>query len=325
MRIIKEVRLLDKHHRSENLYANGIKALIGLSSKRASFFLLVNALYGLVFSAHFVQFFRFSLEQKYYPHFSLILLVSLYLMFIRRQALFARVETCARGGIPLVLVGVLCYLLGKDLQPGLSQNDFLALTTLGIITIWIGGFVTVFGLPATRLALFPLSFLIFVIPPPEAILSHIITALQYASVEVVDVLFELTALPVFRDGMYFALPGLNIEVARECSSIRSSMALLITCVLVNHLLLRRWWSKAVVLLLVFPLAVFKNGVRIVTLSLLTIYVDKGFMQDDLHTRGGAVFFGLALAMLVPILLGLRKLEPRRAGTEQEAIQQAQQL
>ena len=110
----------------------------------------------------------------------------------------------------------------------------------------------------------------------------------------------------------FALPGLNIEVARECSSIRSSMALLITSVLVNHLLLRRWWSKAVVLLLVFPLAGLKYGVRIVTLSLLTIYVDKGFMRGGLHTRGGVVFFGLACGILFLVLLGLRRLETRYA-------------
>ena len=71
------------------------------------------------------------------------------------------------------------------------------------------------------------------------------------------------------------------------------------------------------LLLVFPLAVFKNGVRIVTLSLLTLYVDKGFMTSDLHSRGGIVFLGLALAILLPIFLGLRELELRHTGPGQE--------
>jgi exosortase len=206
--------------------------------------------------------------------------------------------------------------LGLTLQPGLSQNDFLALTTLGVVTIWIGAFVTFFGLQATRVALFPLGSLVFMIPLPEALLSHIITALQYASADMVDVLFQLTSLPVLREDLSFILPGLSIEVARECSSIRSSMALLITSTLVSHLLLRRWWSKAVVVLLVFPLAIFKNGVRIVTLTLLTLYVDKGFMKGGLHTRGGAVFFGLACVVLLLILVGLRRLEARQAGQGQ---------
>jgi exosortase/archaeosortase family protein len=90
------------------------------------------------------------------------------------------------------------------------------------------------------------------------------------------------------------------------------------CVLANHLLLRRWWSKAIVLLLVFPLAVLKNGVRIVTLCVLTLYVDEGFLEGDLHSRGGIVFFGFALAMLLPVFLGLRKVESRYADPGQDA-------
>jgi exosortase/archaeosortase family protein len=69
----------------------------------------------------------------------------------------------------------------------------------------------------------------------------------------------------------------------------------------------------VVLLLVFPLAVFKNGMRIVAICLLTLYVDEGFMTGSLHTRGGVVFFLLALAVLLPIIAGLRKLESWHAG------------
>src|SRR2546426_10774542 len=82
--------------RSENLLVNRVKVPVGLLSKRAGVFLLFNTLYGFVFSAHFAQFFRFSLEQAYSPHFSLILLVSLYLMYARRQQLFACAESCIR-------------------------------------------------------------------------------------------------------------------------------------------------------------------------------------------------------------------------------------
>ena len=317
MRLIQVAWSSDKRPRSNNPLMHQIRALIGLLSKRASGFLLFNILYGSVFAAYFVQFFRFSLEQEYTPHFSLILLVSLYLMHARRQALFIQAEYCVQGGLPFVLVGILCYMLGLELRPDLSLHDFMALTALGIVTVWVGGFVTFFGLPAARIALFPLSFLIFIIPLPEALLFRIITALQYVSAEVVSLLFQLCPFPFTREGLYFTLPGLHIEVARECSSIRSSLALCIACMLANHLLLHRWWSKTAVLLLVFPLAVFKNGVRIVTLSLLTLYVDKDFMASDLHSKGGVVFFGLALAMLLPIFLGLRKLELWHTGPRQE--------
>ena len=292
---------------------NRVDARAGLLSRRAIGFLLFNILYAGVFAAHFARFSHFALEQDFSPHFSLILLVSFYLMYQQRQALMARVEYGARGGIPLLLGGILCYVLGLAWRSSLSLQDGLALTTFGVLMVWVGAFVTFFGLPATRLALFPLGFLLFIVPMPEALLAHTITALQHASADVVAVLFRLTPVPVVRDGLVFTVPGFAIEVARECSSIRSSLALLIAGVLANHLLLRRWWSKAIVLLLVFPLAVFKNGVRIVALCLLTLYVDPGFLHGKLHTRGGAVFFGLALVLLVPIFWGLRKLESRPAA------------
>src|SRR5712691_13348283 len=103
MKLIKEAEFSDKPPGSENLWAHRVKALSGLLSRRAGVFLLFNILYGCVFSAHFAQFFRFSLEQEYSPHFSLILLVSLYLVLARRQQLFACAEYWAQGGIPLVL------------------------------------------------------------------------------------------------------------------------------------------------------------------------------------------------------------------------------
>jgi exosortase len=310
MRLTEKTHVNDERPHHEDSFANRLQALLGPSSRRTFLFVLFNLLFGAVFASHLVELFRFSLHQQHYSHFMLIPLVSFYLLITQRHALLERAQYGVRSGVMVGLGGVLCYLLGLVLQPQLAQNDFLTLTMLGMVAIWIAGFVVCFGRRAARMALFPLGFLLFAVPIPEVLLNGVITALQYASAEMVHVLFKLAPVPVFRAGIDFSIPGLSIEVARECSSIRSSLALLITSVIANHLMLRRWWSKATVLLLVFPLAVFKNGVRIVTLSLLTIYVDRGFIEGSLHTRGGIVFFCLALLILLPILLGLRKLETR---------------
>lgn len=87
----------------------------------------------------------------------------------------------------------------------------MALTALGILTVWVGGLVMFLGLPAARIALFPLRILIFIIPLPEVLPFRIITALQYASAEVVSLLFQLFPLPFTREGLYFTLPGLKLN------------------------------------------------------------------------------------------------------------------
>ena len=109
---------------------------------------------------------------------------------------------------------------------------------------------------------------------------------------------------------FLLLPGVTIEVAKECSGIRSSMALFITCVFAAHLFLRTPWKKLILVLLSIPLALLKNGVRIVTLTLLSIYVDPSFLTGRLHKQGGFIFFLLALAMLAPVLKLLEKSEHR---------------
>jgi exosortase len=150
-----------------------------------------------------------------------------------------------------------------------------------------------------------LLFLVFAIPIPEPLLSKIIFLLQKGSSDVAEVFFRLGGVPYLRQGFVFELPGVAIRVAEECSGIRSTLALLITTVLAGHLFLRSPWKKLLLCLAVVPLAILKNGLRIMALSTLAIYVDPDFLYGDLHKHGGIVFF---LVVLVPLALLLKWLQ-----------------
>jgi exosortase/archaeosortase family protein len=54
--------------------------------------------------------------------------------------------------------------------------------------------------------------------------------------------------------------------------------------------------------------IVKNGIRIATLTLLSIHVDPGFLSGRLHHQGGFVFFFLGLALLGPVLWFLTERE-----------------
>jgi len=59
-----------------------------------------------------------------------------------------------------------------------------------------------------------------------------------------------------------------------------------------------------------PMLVIKNGIRIVTLTLLSIHVDPGFLHGKLHQRGGFAFFLLGLLILWPVLRWLQRAESK---------------
>jgi exosortase len=123
-------------------------------------------------------------------------------------------------------------------------------------------------------------------------------------------LFRAVGEPVQQDGILLSLPKLDIEVAKECSSIRSSCLLVITTMVLAHLFLRSWWRNLVLILLAIPLSVAKNGLRIFVIAELGTRVDPGFLDGRLHRHGGVVFLGIALGAIVVLLAILHRGETR---------------
>jgi len=124
---------------------------------------------------------------------------------------------------------------------------------------------------------------------------------------------------VLREGLVFHLARVNIEVARECSGIRSTIALFILALPVVHYGLHSLWKKLFFLTCAFFMMILKNGVRIVTLTLLAMYVDPSFLFGTLHRDGGILFFLLGLLLLLPVFLLLQRGEsPALAGKKELA-------
>ena len=124
--------------------------------------------------------------------------------------------------------------------------------------------------------------------------------------------------------MTFVLPGLELNVAPECSGIRSTLVLLITGIIAGGMFLRGRWSRLVLAAVFYPIGVLRNGLRIVTIALLSIHVDPTIMDGPVHTRGGPPFFALSLVPLFGVLFILRRVELLRsrgqlAGLTQQEV------
>jgi len=262
---------------------------------------------------------QFSFRHQHYSHIVLVPLVSGALLILERRRIFSRVKTDWLAGPGLLAAGALLYALRQRQPASMSVNDQLSLTVVSFLLIVLGGFVLCYGLHAARAASFPLLFLFLMVPIPDFLLHRTITWLQAGSAEVSHVLFQLAGVPVLRTGFTFSMPGATIEVAEECSGIRSSLALLVTSLLIGHLTLRSIWAKAALILATLPVLIIKNGIRIATLSILAIYVDPRFLDGNLHHRGGIVFFIFALAFLALFLWFLKKSESRLRTIPVEAL------
>jgi exosortase len=236
-------------------------------------------------------------------------LLSAFLIYERRSRIFAKTRF-APSALMLFGIGICLYEGSLGRFPPALHVDAVALAMLGVVISIIGAFISSYGKDAWRAASFPLGFLLFAVPIPQVILDGVVRWLQYGSAGVVNLLFVLLRVPHVHDGLRFYLSGLNIEIASECSGIRSSFSLLVLVVLISHAALRETWRRLLMVSTVVPLMLIKNGIRIVTLCLLSLYVDPSFITGSLHHSGGFVFFGLALAMEGLICWGLQHSEVR---------------
>jgi exosortase len=130
-----------------------------------------------------------------------------------------------------------------------------------------------------------------------------------ASADVSAAFFRMTGTPMLRDGNVFALPGIVIQVAQECSGIRSSWVLFITSLVASHLLLRSSWRRVALVAFVIPLGIVRNAFRILVIGLLCVHIGPEMADSAIHHQGGPLFFVLSLGPLFLLLWWLRRGEP----------------
>ena len=187
----------------------------------------------------------------------------------------------------------------------------LSVSMLALVVWWIGAFIFCFGIRAFRRALFPLGFLLWMVPFPGFVLDPLVSGLQRGSAAAAHLLFLLAGIPVEQRGLLVHIPGLTLEVAPECSSIRSSLLLLVTTMVLAQLLSAFILAKGLGHHGGNSSSIAKNGLRIFALGVLATRVDPSFLDGNFHRHGGSIFFLIALAAIFLLLWILRRGEDKR--------------
>jgi exosortase len=254
-----------------------------------------------------------ALANDAYTHILLILplsaaLIYLDLKYLGSKALRSDPQPSSRIGAALLVLALLVGCSARWGMAGVQDDVRLSLGMFALVTWWIAGVLMCFGARVFQSLLFPLCFLFLMVPIPESALGGIVEFLQQQSAFAARIMFRAAGVPVTQDGIMLSIPNLDIEVARECSSIRSSLMLAVTALVLAHLFLRSWWRKLLLVAAAIPLSVAKNGLRIFTLAELGTRVDPGFLNGKLHHHGGILFYGLAVVAVAALLWVLRRTE-----------------
>jgi exosortase A len=226
-----------------------------------------------------------------YAHGFVILPISLWLVWRDRRRLAAvPVAGDARAFLAVVplALGWLAARLG-----GVLVVEQYAFVFIWIATVWL-----VLGPKMLRAALFPLGFLLLMVPNGEALIQPLINFTADFTVGAV----RLAGIPVYREGPFFTMPTGEWNVVEGCSGLRYLIASITLGVLYAYLTYRTLWKRVAFSLAAIIVPVFANGMRASLIVFIAHYSDMKLALGVDHFIYGWVWFGIV--MLAMFWVGL---------------------
>ncbi|HSZ61478.1 MAG TPA: exosortase A [Terriglobales bacterium] len=215
---------------------------------------------------------------------------ALYILWQDRKRLQAIAPSPSWAGLPLIVLGLLMLIIGV-----LGAELFFSRVSLLIL---LAGLVILFqGWNFFRAILFPLAFLLLMIPIPALILQQITFPLQMLAAKLATALLQLVQVPVLREGNVIVLASMPLDVAEACSGIRSLLTLVTLAIIYGYLMETRIWMRVLLAISAVPIAVAANSFRIFGTGLLVQYWDPDKAEGFFHTFSGWLIFVVALVML----------------------------
>ena len=234
-------------------------------------------------------------------HGPIILIVSGWLLYAKRHVI---AEADVR---PLPVLGWALMVLAMCMFAfGISQH-IISAQTLSQIVVLIALLLIFRGTQALKAVWFPLFFLLFMIPLPEALVASVTSPLKSAVSAVASNLLYLIGYPVGRSGVMLTVGPYQLMVADACAGLNSMFTLealgMLYMNLMNYTNVRR--NVALAILLV-PIAFCANIVRVMILVLVTFHFGDAAGQGFVHDFAGMVLFMVALMLMLITdkLLGL---------------------
>lgn len=177
----------------------------------------------------------------------------------------------------------------------------------------VAGAYLLVGAAVLRACWFPILYLAFALPPPDSVVAVITQPVKIAISDAAVTLLYALGYPVGSSGVVIQIAQFELLVAAACSGLNSLITLSALCMFYVYLKNKTDRVGFILMaLLVVPVAVLANFVRVLVLILITYYFGEAAAQGFLHDFAGLVTFAAALATLMAFEAIISRLWLRRS-------------
>src|SRR5437763_4048106 len=243
-----------------------------------------------------------------YEHAKFIPLIVAFLIWYDRDKLKAAPIGSSRWGWLFIAIGLFLFVAGaRTLQARLT------LTALPILLF--GAVRYVCGKAIARVLLFPIAFLLFMVP--LNFLTQSTFKLQFVETCIASAVCNLIGIHVNTIGTLVNSNdnAFHFQVDEGCSGIRSLMAIAMFSAIYGHLTQNKLWKKVAIFVASLLFAVVGNAGRLVSIFVVGRFFGQDLAGGPYHAVSGFISFTCAFIAMVLFgkLLNLKFAAVKPAG------------
>jgi exosortase A len=238
-----------------------------------------------------------------YSHGFLIVPISLYAVWNKREDLKSAEIKSSWAFFPLAPAALFFFLISQ-------YAEILTLAPLAMIMFLAATLLFLCGWQVFKLCIFPLFLLFFMVPVPAQIYAALTVPLQLFVTKVTVSIVSLLGVPIMREGNVLYLPEHTLQVVQACSGLRSIMSLLTLGAVMGYFCLKQNFSRALLFVSAIPIAISVNILRVFLIVVAFYYFNFDLAHGNIHTVFGALIFGFAIVqffILQKVLVRCEKL------------------
>ncbi len=238
------------------------------------------AAFAFLYASTFQALINTWIENRAYSHGFLVPLISLCLVWIKRNKLkYLPLQPAIPAGIIALIFTGFMFTLG-------SLSGVILLQEISLVLMIAGLALTLLGAAYLRALAFPIAYLFFMIPILDAITDNIHWPLQLFAAKVGTMMLHRLGVPVFLKSQYIELPNITLEVAVQCSGLRYMIAIIAIGIPLAHLTQKTWVRKVLLLSMAIIIAIIANAARVAFVGYWAYYYDSINTHGPFHIFQG---------------------------------------
>jgi len=233
---------------------------------------------------------RWFVRDSYYSHGILVPFVTAFLIWQKRKVLESTPRESSAWGLRLVILGIVIHFISSLFRVYFSSGFSMLIVLFGLILHF-------FGRKILDKIVFPISFLVFMIPLPMVVITNISFKMKLFAAQIAAWTLNAIHIPAIREGSMLKMKHSYVIVDDVCSGLRSLISLTALGSIFAYWLKSSMARKIFLFLTTIPIAIITNVFRVIVLSVISEVWGPKYAVGAVHDITGFLAFGLAFVLL----------------------------